>query len=105
MRRTMPRPPRAEDLSRLRVPTEPRLSPDGSLVALTVQTVAPGQDGYRHAIWLAPTDGSSPARKVTLGSKHDRAPRFSPDGRTLAFLSDRRTAVEEEPEAPKVRGT
>jgi dipeptidyl aminopeptidase/acylaminoacyl peptidase len=97
----MPRPPRPEDLSRLRVPTEPRLSPDGRLVAFTVQTVAPGHDAYRHAIWLAPTDGSSPARQVTLGSKHDRAPRFSPDGRTLAFLSDRRLAVEEDPEAPK----
>ncbi len=97
----MARPPRSEDLSRLRVPTEPRLSPDGRLVACTVQTVAPGHDGYRHAVWLASTDGASPARQVTLGSKHDRQPRFSPDGRTLAFLSDRRLAVEEEPEAPK----
>jgi dipeptidyl aminopeptidase/acylaminoacyl peptidase len=97
----MPRPPGPEDLSRLRIPTEPRLSSDGRLVAFTVQSVAPGQDGYRHAVWLAATDGSSPARQVTLGSKHDRQPRFSPDGRTLAFLSDRRLAVEEEPEAPK----
>jgi dipeptidyl aminopeptidase/acylaminoacyl peptidase len=97
----MPRPPRPEDLSRLRIPTEPRLSPDGRLVAFTVQTVAPGQDGYRHAIWLAPTDGSKPARQVTIGSKNDRQPRFSPDGRTLLFLSDRRLAVEEEPTAPK----
>jgi dipeptidyl aminopeptidase/acylaminoacyl peptidase len=97
----MPRPPRADDLTRLRIPIEPRLSPDGRLVAFTVQTVAPGQDGYRHAIWLAPTDGSSPARQITLGSKNDRQPRFSPDGRTLAFISDRRLAVEEDPEAPK----
>jgi len=97
----MPRPPKPEDLSRLRVPTEPRLSPDGKLVAFTVQAAAPGHDGYRHAIWLAPTDGSKPARQVTLGSKHDRLPRFSPDGRTLAFLSDRRLGVEEEPDAPK----
>ena len=97
----MSRPPRPEDLSRLRIPTEPRLSTDGRFVAFTVQTVAPGQDGYRHAVWLAPTDGSSPARQVTIGAKHDRQPRFSPDSRTLAFLSDRRLAVEEEPEAPK----
>jgi dipeptidyl aminopeptidase/acylaminoacyl peptidase len=97
----MPRPPRPDDLARFRVPTDPRLSPDGSLVAFSVQTVAPGHDGYRHSIWLAPVDGSRPARQVTLGAKNDLNPRFSPDGRTLAFLSDRRTAVEDDPKAPK----
>ena len=97
----MPRHPRPDDLTRLRIPTEPRLSPDGTLVAFTVQSVAPGQDGYRRAIWLVPTDGARPARQVTIGAKNDHAPRFSPDGRTLAFLSDRRTAVEEDPTAEK----
>jgi dipeptidyl aminopeptidase/acylaminoacyl peptidase len=97
----MPRPPRPEDLYRLRIPTEPRLSPDGKLIAFTVQTVAPTHDGYRQAIWLVPADGSAPARQLTIGSKHDRHPRFSPDGRTLAFLSDRRLVVEEDPKAPK----
>ena len=48
----MPRAPRPDDLYRLRVATEPRLSPDGALAAMTVQTVAPGFDGYRTAIWL-----------------------------------------------------
>jgi dipeptidyl aminopeptidase/acylaminoacyl peptidase len=95
----MPRPPRPDDLSRLRVATQPRLSPDGSLVTFVVQTVAPGQDGYRDTIWVVPADGSRPARQLTIGAKHDRQPRFSPDGRTLAFLSDRRLAVEEDPAA------
>ena len=40
----MPRPPRPDDLFRLRIPTEPQLSPDGRWVALTVGTVAPGFD-------------------------------------------------------------
>jgi dipeptidyl aminopeptidase/acylaminoacyl peptidase len=97
----MPRPPRPEDLYRLRIPTEPRLSADGKLIAFTVQTVAPTRDGYRQALWLVPTDGKVPARQLTIGSKHDRHPRFSPDGRTIAFLSDRRLVVEEEPKAPK----
>ncbi|MDQ6795237.1 MAG: S9 family peptidase [Chloroflexota bacterium] len=95
----MPRPPCPDDLSRLRVATEPRLSPDGSLVTFVVQTVAPGQDGYRDAIWIVPADGSRPARQLTIGARHDRHPRFSPDGRRLAFLSDRRLAVEEDPAA------
>ena len=94
----MPRAPRPDDLYRLRVATEPRLSPDGRRV-FVVQTVAPGFDGYRHAVWQVDTDGGSPARQVTLGSKHDHHPRYSPDGRTLAFISDRRTRVEEDPVA------
>ncbi len=97
------RAPRPDDLYRLRIATEPRLSPDASQVAFTVQTAAPRRDGYRSALWLVPADGSAAARQVTLGAKSDRHPRFSPDGRTLAFLSDRRHAVEEEPEAPPAK--
>ncbi len=88
---------------RFRIPTDPQLSPDGALVAMTVQFVAPGRDAYRHALWLAPADGSAPPRQVTLGARHDTRPRFSPDGASLAFLSDRRPLVEEEPDAPKDR--
>ena len=99
----MLRPPIPEDLYRFRIPTDPQLSPDGMLVAVTVQSVAPGRDGYRHAVWLVPADGSGPPRQVTLGTRHDTHPRFSPDGTALAFLSDRRPLVEEEPDAPKDR--
>jgi dipeptidyl aminopeptidase/acylaminoacyl peptidase len=99
----MLRPPTAEDLYRFRIPTDPQLSPDGTLVAVTVQSVAPGRDGYRHAVWLVPADGSAPPRQLTLGTRHDTHPRFSPDGSALAFLSDRRPLVEEEPDAPKDR--
>jgi dipeptidyl aminopeptidase/acylaminoacyl peptidase len=95
----LPRPPRPDDLYRLRVATEPQLSPDGRLAIVTLQTVAPGFDGYRRAIWLVPTDGSGEPRQLTLGPKHDHMARFSPDGRTLAFLSDRGTLLE-----PATRG-
>ncbi len=91
----MPRPAHPDDIVRFRIPTDPRLSPDGRWLAFTVQTVAPRQDGYRHAIWLVPSDGSAPARQLTIGARHDRQARFAPDGRTLAFLSDRRLLVEE----------
>ncbi len=97
----MPRPARPDDLYRLRVPIDPRLSPDGRLVAFTVKRSAPGHDGYRYAVWLASTDGSAPARQVTIGTRSDRHARFSPDGRTLAFISDRRLTAEEEPDRPK----
>jgi len=99
----MLRPPTPEDLYRLRIPTDPQLSPDGALVAVTVQSVAPLRDGYRHALWMVPADGRVPPRQVTLGTRHDTHPRFSPDGTILAFLSDRRPLVEDEPDAPKDR--
>lgn len=99
----MPRPPVPEDLYRLRIPTDPRLSPDGRWAVVTLQTVAPGYDGYRHALWLISTDagpGAPAPRQLTLGARHDQHPRFSPDGRALAFLSDRRPLIEEEPSRP-----
>jgi acylaminoacyl-peptidase len=93
----LPRPAEPADIYRLRAPTDPRLSPDGRLVAFTVRVSAPARDGYRTSIWSAPVDGSAPARQLTLGARADDHARFSPDGRTLAFLSDRRLHVEEEP--------
>jgi len=94
-----------EDLYRFRVATDPRLSPDGRLAVLTIQTVAPAHDAYRHALWLVDLAGDREPRQLTLGLKHDRGARFAPDGRTLAFISDRRLQVEEEPAAgdPKTR--
>ena len=99
----MTRPFRPDDLYGIRVAADPRLAPDGSLAVFTVQTVAPSRDGYRRAIWgvdIAP-DGApaGAARQLTIGARHDRHARFSPDGRTLAFLSDRRLHAEEEPTA------
>src|SRR5512146_1269719 len=90
----MPRAPRPDDVHHLRIATDPRLSPDGRLAVVTLKTAAPGFDGYRQAIWLVPTDGSQEPRQLTLGPKHDHMARFSPDGRTLAFLSDRRELLE-----------
>ena len=107
------RSPRPEDLYDLRVPTELSLSPDGRLVAFSVKSVAPGKDGYRTSLWLAPADGTSPARQLTVGSRNDTSPRWSPDGSTIAFLSDRGGVLQAggggakpgKAEAPKEGGT
>jgi acylaminoacyl-peptidase len=85
----MPRTPRASDLYDLRVPLELVLSPDGSLVCFVVKSANPKKDGYRTALWIVPADGSAPARQLTMGAKAEHTPRWSPDGRTIAFLSDR----------------
>ena len=82
----MARPLAPEDLYALRVPTDPRLSPDGSMALVTVQSAGPKKDAYRHAIWLVPLEGKGEARQLTIGAKHDLHARFSPDGRSVAFL-------------------
>ncbi|MDH5243577.1 MAG: hypothetical protein OEX05_06555, partial [Chloroflexota bacterium] len=90
-----------EDLYGLRVATEARLSPDARWAVVVLQSVAPTFAAYRRALWLVSTDpgpSAPPPRRLTLGVRHDWHPRFSPDGLTLAFLSDRRPILEEEPE-------
>jgi dipeptidyl aminopeptidase/acylaminoacyl peptidase len=85
----MSRGPRPDDLYQLRVPVEVAPSPDGSRICFTVKTSAPDRDGYRSALWIVPSDGSAPERQLTLGTRRDSSPRWSPDGSAIAFLSDR----------------
>jgi dipeptidyl aminopeptidase/acylaminoacyl peptidase len=69
---------------------EVRLSPDGTQVAFTVWTVDLDGNEYRRSIWLGPTDGSSRPAPFTAGDPSDTTPRWSPDGRRLAFVSGRK---------------
>jgi dipeptidyl aminopeptidase/acylaminoacyl peptidase len=73
------------DLALLQVLSEPAISPDGALAAVAVRRADLDADAYRGEIWVVPTDGSVPARRFTQGPL-DSHPRFSPDGRQLAFL-------------------
>src|SRR5204863_349640 len=44
---------------------------------------------YRGRVWLAAAEGSEPPRPFTAGEHRDGRPRWSPDGRELAFVSHR----------------
>ena len=58
-------------------------------MAFAVAPVGQRGDYPASAVWLAPADGSAPARRLTAGTAADRSPRWSPDGEHLYFLSDR----------------
>ncbi|HLZ29874.1 MAG TPA: S9 family peptidase [Chloroflexota bacterium] len=80
----------ADDLYRLRFVGDPQISPDGSLVTYVVSWVDPADHTrYRSQLMLADFDASKPPRALTSGLHRDSAPRWSPDGGSLAFLSDR----------------
>ncbi len=85
----MSRSPRPDDLTTLRVPLDARPSPDGRRICFVRKEPNPDLDGYRSSLWLVDAEGDAPTRQLTLGRRRDTSPRWSPDGRTIAFLSDR----------------
>lgn len=66
---------------------EAELSPDAKWVAYTIAT--PDMDANRNAtnIWMAPVAGGEAIQLTRTGK--DSSPKWSPDGKTLAFLSAR----------------
>ena len=66
---------------------EAEISPDGKWVAYTVAT--PDMDANRNAtdIWMAPVAGGEAVQLTRTGK--DSSPKWSPDGKTMAFLSAR----------------
>jgi len=83
-----PRLLKVDDMHAFHDVRDPQISPDGNWVAYTLSTVDAAADKGDTDIWMASWDG---ARQVRMTSSPDgeNAPRWSPDGRFLAFLSGR----------------
>jgi dipeptidyl aminopeptidase/acylaminoacyl peptidase len=82
------RPLTIEDLYEFRLPGDPNVSPDRTRVAVSVTHIDKDSDEYRSAIWLFPLMGGDPVQ-LTSGRWPDGSPRWSPDGKWLAFTSKR----------------
>jgi len=67
---------------------DPQISPDGQWVAYTVTRYDKAKNAGDSDIWLVPMAGG-PARQLTRSEKRDNSARWSPDGKKIAFISNR----------------
>jgi dipeptidyl aminopeptidase/acylaminoacyl peptidase len=82
------RPVRVDDFTRFQDVGDPQVSPDGEWVLYTLTTTDMAKDGRDTDIWMVKWDGSLRSR-LTFTSENETAPRWSPDGKYISFLSSR----------------
>src|SRR5580658_3939652 len=83
-----PRPIAVDDRFQIREVEEPKLSHDAQWVAYTVKSTSLKDDKSEQRIWMVPFAGGD-AVALTAEGVSSSHPRWSPDGKYLAFLSAR----------------
>ncbi|HEX3672650.1 MAG TPA: S9 family peptidase [Rhizomicrobium sp.] len=78
-----------EDIFQVRDVGDPQVAPAGDWVAYTVRQLNEKDDKSETHIWMARVDGSRTIQLTARAKESESAPRFSPDGHYIAFLSGR----------------
>jgi dipeptidyl aminopeptidase/acylaminoacyl peptidase len=77
-----------DDFINIQRVTDLQLSPDGTRIAFVITVMDKSANRGLSDIWIVPSRGGEP-RRLTSSPAADMNPRWSPDGRTIAFISTR----------------
>lgn len=77
-----------DDVLAVKSVSDAQISPDGKWVAYVLTSVDMKENANDADVWLVSTSGGDPIR-LTTNKKSDNQPRWSPDGKRIAFVSAR----------------
>src|SRR6185436_10923465 len=95
------RPLQLADLDTFRDVRDLAVAPDGAWVAYTVAFADKTRDKDDADVWMSNWEGTEHVR-LTASPDRESQPRFSPDGRSIAFLSSRSAGGEDKPSGAQV---